>query len=77
MCGNNKTWTAKKGTLGPVGRIKRENKLYKLNDTVRHSYDELENSNIIPQNRETSQNNTIKKKTRFEEIQLLFFRDKK
>ena len=56
MWGKNKTRTAKKGTLGPIGLIKRENKLYKLSDTVRQTYVELENSNIIPQNRETTQN---------------------
>ena len=69
--------TAKKrGTLGPVGLKKGENKLYKLTVTVRQTYFELENSNIIPQDRETTQNHR-KNNQRFEEIQLLFFRDKK
>ena len=53
MWGNNKTVTEKKSSLRQVGH-KRENKLHKLTDTVRQTYIELENSNIIPQNRETT-----------------------
>ena len=64
----------KKVTFGPEGLIKVKT-TYKL-DTVRQTYVELENSNIIPQNRETKQNHR-KNNQRFEEIQLLFFRDKK
>ena len=57
MWGNNKTKTAKRGgTPGPVGLKKGENKLYKLTVSVRQTYVELENSNIIPQDRETTQN---------------------
>ena len=72
--GNNKTGTAKKCILGPVGLIKRENKLYKLTDTIRQTYVELENSNSIPQNRETTQNHRKNNHRHcFEEIQLIFF----
>ena len=64
--GNNETVTAKKkkkkSTLGPVGLKKGENKLYKLTITVRQTYVELENSIIIPQNRETAQNHRERKK---------------
>ena len=51
MWGNIKTMTEKKrgeGTLGPVGLKREKNKLYKLTVTVRQTYVELENSNIIP-----------------------------
>ena len=50
--GEQKNRDSKRGTLGPLGLIKRENKVYKLTDTVRQTYVELENINIIPQNRE-------------------------
>ena len=76
MWGNNKTMTAKKGgKLGPVGVKKGENKLYELTVTVRQTYVELENRNIITQDRETIQNHR-QNNQRFEEIQLLFFMDK-
>ena len=42
---------------------------------MKQTYVELENSNIIPQDRETTQNHR-QNNQRFEEIQLLFFRDK-
>ena len=63
MWGNNKTVTAKKGTQRPVGLKNKKNKLYKLTVTVRQTYVELENNNIIPQNRETTQNHRKKKPT--------------
>ena len=47
----------------------RESKLYKLTDTMRQIYVELENSNVIPQNRNTRQNHNNNNQ-RFEEIQL-------
>ena len=72
----NKTTRSEKVTLGPEGLIKSENNIQTELDTVRQTYVELENSNIIPQNRETTQNHR-KNNQRFEEIQLLFFRDKK
>ena len=75
MWGNNKTMTEKKRGYTRTSRPKQgENKLYKLTDTARQTYVELEN-NIIPQDRETTQNHR-QNNQRFEEIQLLFFRDK-
>ena len=58
MWGNNKTCDRKKGgfTLGPVGLKKGEKTNYTNLPFVRQTYDELENSKIIPQNRETTQN---------------------
>ena len=55
--------TAEKGTLRPLDLKKRANKLYKLTVTVRQTYVALENSNIIPQNRESTQNHRKKKET--------------
>ena len=65
----NKTRIAKKVTfIGPVAVQPRS--LVQLIDTaVRQTYVELENSNIIPQNREITQNHR-KNNQRFEEIQL-------
>ena len=60
--------TAKKGgTPGPVGLKKGENKLglYKLTVTVRQTYVELENSNIIPQDMSTEKLHKITDKTYF------------
>ena len=53
---NNKTVIAKNGCTRTSRPRKRENKLYKLTVTVRQTDLDLENSNIIPQNRDTAQN---------------------
>ena len=74
MCVNNITVTAKRYTK--TSRRKKE-KTYKLTETVRQTYVELENSNIIPQNRKNYTKLQKKEKQLFQEIQLLFFRDKK
>ena len=65
MWGNNKTETAKKKKKKKekkrkytrTSRPKKGRKqLYKLTVTVRQTYVELENSNIIPQDTDTAQN---------------------